>query len=355
MNNTNNLTQQESSTPDQTPVENQPVNNVSNIKQRVNYPLIIGIVIIMVVTAGGAYYLGVTQNKTPASYTKQTDTITSISIKPSPVPSTNNTTPNITSDSVPKENTVYLGTYDGKNVLFIHNWPREPNESDLDYLKLPNWKDRIIQPFQDADFGFIGSISNVGHDLLFNDSYPYDFRKIISPKKLFESQEDISFVDLTDNGVFNKDNTVIYLSLDTKENMNRIYQVNLNTLKSKELWSNKMSENTNEYDNYWGVAHIDQVIDDKYMVFSLMNCFQCSPPAEQRVSLILNIATVKTIYKGLIGNIKINISNNTFSYQKLAPFKESCAGCTGMCPGCGSDNMKNVFKPAGEVLTETLP
>lgn len=304
--------------------------------------LIVGLLTLTLV-AGGVYLLGITKNQS-SDQTQQND-LTS--------PTTSPIQKMITA---PEKNTLYLANYYGKEVFFTMSCTTT-NQSTLDYLKLPNWKDRIVTPFNDSDYVYIGSQRRVNDDNLYGDEYPYDFRKLSNPKEILKLSECFSVTgSLNKTGLYNKDKTALYVSLNFDNNVNKIYQINLNKKQNQELWVNKMLRTTNEYDNYYGPAYVDQVSNlDKYLVFSLLNCTQCSPPAEERVSLILNILTKKYSYKGFIGNIKIDESNNVFSYQKLAPVKESCADCQGMCPGCGADGMKTVFKPSGQVFTEKLP
>jgi len=79
--------------PNSPPLESQPDRTVLNIKQRTNFPLIIGIVLVLVGIVGGAYYFGV--KKVPFSDAGPINTVTPTSSNRSSFPSSSSPTPTL--------------------------------------------------------------------------------------------------------------------------------------------------------------------------------------------------------------------------------------------------------------------
>lgn len=80
------------------------------------------------------------------------------------------------------------------------------------------------------------------------------------------------------------------------------------------------------------------------------DCYACGGHTPTK-TVILNIATRNEKYMEGIGDIQFNLQSNTFTYKKLAPFKEPCEPSL----DCDNDGTKTVMKPSGQVFTEKLP
>lgn len=326
MDNMDNLNEQEPSVfnQNQTTLEKQSVGNVSSVNQRVSFQLIMGIAMIMVLVAGGAYYLGTKQNKPSAqpSITQQIPPAvqpspTFIIVSVSQVP-----------DSTPQGDSLYLGVYQGKDALFI--------------------TDKEKQKYHDT--GAVSITDPMVGELTMADGsrrIPFNFKELINPRKLLSdpiySVESFSMDSSRSTGYI----SLLYLTNDKKDLLNKILQVKLSNLSVNELWSNTIG--SDKYPKGKGYVLIDQVIGEKYLTLTIISCYACegSPVG----TIVLNINSKEEKYYEMVGDMQFNLQGNTLTYKKLSPFKEACEPS----PGCGNNGERTVFKPAGDVLTDTLP
>lgn len=220
----------------------------------------------------------------------------------------------------PEKNSIYLGVYNGSDVLFFTNELRQKDYSDK------------INPYLGELFTKEGSYNH------------FNFEKILNPKKIFSIKEpDVANAII--NFKFNGLKNTVYISVVLKNEIeNKIFEINLNKLSSKEVWSNERG--FNKYDGARGVATIESIINDKFLTFWITDCYGCEPTTGGMV--ILNLDTQKEKYYKEIGDLQFNLQNNTFSYKKLAKSEVPC-----------DDNNEGYcfanLKPAGSTIIDTLP
>lgn len=290
--------------------------------------VVVGILVIGLV-AGGAYWFGTAKNQ----YNPQIQQITTTN----PTKTQSSSVPTSTStqvDAIPQENTVYLGTYQGIDTIFITN-----NE-------LGKYYEGGVEKFSSYKGSWRLS-SGAGQ-------YPSDYKDLQNPKRILVLQSEV----LQDNNfLLTDDKKFIYLSIMLKtktsnpypDNVtNHVYRVNLDNLQSEELWTHDMSPN--KYKGAGGATTINKTSsDNSFLVLSIYDCFACE--GTEAGLIIINIRTKAEKYFPKIGNIQFNLQGGTFTYQNLAPTKEPCQNG----PGCDSDNTRTVYKPSGQVFTEKLP
>lgn len=290
--------------------------------------LLIGFLVLALV-AGSAYWLGTVRNQ----YNPQIQQTTNqTKTQSSSFPTSSSTQ----ADMVPQENTVYLGTYQGVDAIFITNKELgKYYEGEEGVEKFSPYKGSWRFP------------QGLGQ-------YPSDYKDLQNPKRILVLQSEV----LQDNNFLLSDNKkFIYLSimLETKtaniypDNVtNHIYRVNLDNLQSEELWTHDMSPN--KYKGAGGATTINKISsDNNFFVLSIHDCYACE--GTEAGLIIINTQTKAEKYFPKIGNVQFNLQDGSFTYQNLAPTKEPCQ----YGPGCDSDNTRTVYKPSGQVFTEKLP
>lgn len=291
--------------------------------------ILVGLVILIVVVAG-AYWLEISKNQLNPSQNQQ---VTSTA-QPTTPSTPGSSTTNSQLDVIPQANVLYLGIYEGMEAIFVTN------------SKLSEYFEGGVKKTSPST-GTLVKLEGGGLS-------PFDYKNLKNPKKLLAlttNVQQINNLKLGENKMF------IYLSimLETKtsnlypDNLtNHIYRINLNNLTSDDLWSHDLSPN--KYKGASGAAYVKGFsTDNNYLVLSVFGCYACE--GSEAGELVLNNQTKDEKYYEKIGNVQFNLSEGTFTYQKLAPFKEPCDPS----PGCDSDNTRTVYKPSGQVFTEKLP
>lgn len=289
--------------------------------------ILVGLVILVVVVAG-AYWLGISKNQLSPSQNQQVTGTVQPTITSGP-----NTT-NSQLDIIPQANVLYIGTYEGVEAIFVTN------------SKLSEYFEAGVKK-TNPSIGTLQKLEGSGLS-------PFDYKNLKDPKKILVLSNNVQQIN---NLKLSKDRISVYLSimLETKtsnlypDNLtNHIYGINLSNLISNDLWSHDLSPN--KYKGASGAAYVKAVSDDNnYLVLSVFGCYACE--GSEVGELVLNNQTKNEKYYEKIGNVQFNPSEGTFTYQKLAPFKEPCDPS----PGCDSDNTRTVYKPSGQVFTEKLP
>jgi len=312
----------------QNPV-NQPVQ--IPVKPKINYWMISSIVLaISLVLVGGMNYKILKNTSTPNDLQ---------SITPSGTTPTDRTTQTLPTTlpteeviTVPEKNTLYLGTYNASDAIFLTD---EEKQKYFDPGAVPKTSPYIGELQMSGGGGYT----------------PFDFKKLQNPKRIFSSTQKIHSVN---SFKLNNSKSMAYVALNYGSEVNgqypgltnKIVQIKLDTRSSNEIWSNEVG--SNKYEGGKGVAYVENVFEDKFLTFWIGSCYACEGgPAG---SVVFNINTKKEKYFKDIGNIQFNIPNNTFSYQKLAPFQEPCDPS----PGC-DNGQRTVMKPSGQIYTENLP
>lgn len=317
-------------TADPTVNTQQPNRNLLN-NQRGNFPIIIGGIILLLIVGVGAFVLGQrTSNNISTNTNQQPQTIISTTeTQPSPI-SVSVSTP----DATPQENVLYFDTYEGVEAIFF------TNKQEQKYFE-PGAIEKTSP--------YIGSLLNangVG-------TKPFDYKKLTNPRRI--TLNITSQIQAIDSLKLNNAKTMLYVSINLEEKtssqypdnlVNRVYQISLNNLSSKEIWSNEVG--SNKYAGK-GVAYIDQIVEDKFVSMKLGGCYACGGHTPTK-TILMNIATKNEKYLDKVGDIQFNLKDNTFSYRKLSPVQEPCEPS----PGC-NNGQRTVMKPSGQVYTEQLP
>jgi hypothetical protein len=238
-----------------------------------------------------------------------------------------------TTDVIPVENSLYLGTYNGNEAIFLTDKEKQKYYEPGGIAK--------TSPY----IGELRMIAGGGYT-------PFDYKKLLNPRKIYsETTETIQEVN---SFTLNDTKSIMYISLNNPivgssypDLTNKIFQIQLSDLSSKEIWSNRLG--ADKYGKAKGAAYINHVVNDAYVTLTILNCYACEgAPAGM---IILNITTKAEKYYEAIGDLQVNLQNHIFTYKKLAPFKEPCeAG-----PGCDSDGQRTVYKPDGQSYTDNLP
>lgn len=301
---------------DQNPVS-QPLSDLE--KPKINYWMISTIVLFLGLVFSGFYILSL---KNQANMLINQPSISKNESAIAPLPSPLVSSPVVVEQiSAPEANTLYLGTYNGKEAVFL-----------------------LTEQKANSNIGWLQT-SKSGADTAF------DFNKLQNPKKIFSGNKKIHSIN---SFVLNQPKTVAYVVVNYGVDMNgsqpgltnAIIQTRLDTMSTNEIWSNEIG--SKKYEGAGGTAYLDTVAEDKFLTFWIASCYACEGgPAG---TVILNITTKKEKYFRDIGNIQFDIAGNTFSYQKLAPFQEPCDPS----PGC-DNGQRTVMKPSGQSYTENLP
>ncbi len=301
------------------------------VNQRGNISIVIGGIILLLIVGAGAFVLGqkTSNNVSPNTNQQPQATITSTQTQQLP---TSTAVP--TPDTTPQENVVYFDTYEDVEAIFF------TNKQGQKYFE-PGAAEKS-SPY----IGSLRKANGVGYQ-------PFDYKKLSNPRRIT--------LNITSQilgiGSFKLNNTknMLYVSLDIDEEassqypdnlVNRVYQVNLSNLSSKEVWSNEVG--SSKYAGK-GVAYIERIVEDKFVAMMLGDCYACGGHMPTK-AIIVNVTTKSEKYLEGVGDLQFNLKDNIFVYKNLTPFQEVCEPS----PGC-DNGQRTVMKPAGQVYTEKLP
>lgn len=308
------------------PEINQPVGSSNQSKKMI---MVLGIIIALFIFGIGGYFLGA--NKDQPTFQNNQNTTSPTTVEKTSPTSAITQAP----DSIPQENILYLGTYEGVDALFFTNKQKQ------EYLEPGAVKK--TSPY----IGALKRIDGIG-------THPFDYKKLINPKRVALNIGSPIFS--VESLKLNNTKTILYISLNLEAKasaqypdnlVNKVYQVMLSSLSSNEIWSNDVG--SSKYTGK-GVAYIDQIAEDKFVSMLIGDCYACGGHTPTK-TVILNIAIRSEKYMEGIGDIQFSLQSNTFAYKKLVPFKEPCEPS----PGCDSDGTRTVMKPSGQVFSEKLP
>lgn len=256
-------------------------------------------------------------------------------------------------NTAPQKNALYLGLYEGKEVIFYTNDLADEGGSGADGVNI-------------GGGSFTGAMAAVGNKPL-GYSNPYDFRKLVNPQKIADNfPYPIGLIVDAEYGS-NKENVFVSLMLNVQNGStsptlikNAIYNINVKNQEKTEVWWTDLKHGTKEQykDNnttFGGAAKINKIIGDKFIELSLDLCFECSPYSEKTGILVVNIDTRKEKFLGMVGEVTINAINNTVTYKKLEAIQELCPTDIVYCNDAIGNGQRNVYKPSGTLITETLP
>lgn len=235
-------------------------------------------------------------------------------------------------DKVPQQNTIYLGQYQGKESLYVTS--STLNKFHVDGVKKSSPTTGELKQLDGTNLS------------------QFNYQDLTNPRKIltFNPNEELvnlqNFtLDLQNNLLFAMVNSLTP-SKDDPDLTQKLYQVNLSDLTSKQIWNYRIDDII--YPKK-GAFSILVTAADKYIVLSFGNCYTCGGSGSEGI-VVINLETKEDKYLGKVGNIKINLNNKSISYQNLAETFEPCD----FGQGC-DDGKIIVYKSSGEVLTSTLP
>lgn len=129
---------------------------------------------------------------------------------------------------------------------------------------------------------------------------------------------------------------------------NAIYKIDTQNLSIEKVWINSF---TGKSGTKKGVARIDSVVEDMYLLLTVYSCWECE--GEIYGKMIINLSTGEETYLTDVTDFDINFATRSFSFQRLSPVKEECEYPKSL--RCGVDGMMTVKKPTGQVFTQALP
>ncbi len=247
---------------------------------------------------------------------------------------TSDTGPNDTITDLPTENSIYISS-DGS--LFYINYL---SKQYVEKFEVKSDEYRGYVTLLDKSTGKYGRWEQC------------DFRDLKNPKLLYSSTSVLYSIV---NSLKSTDGSNIYLSVvflnapennkmvDLRTEKNTILQIDTIKGTAKEIWSNSMMEGS-RYKDLGGAVYIEEVVNNKFLIFDISNCYHCE--GYETNTIVLNINTGKEkFYEGVIDEIRVDIERNTISYKKTQRLEQDCDFYA-----CGP-----TLKTIDEIMVDTLP
>jgi len=283
------------------------------------------VIILLALIGGGIYFLSskgiISFNKTKlASLTDP-----SSSLSPVPIPTES-------PDPVPQEKKLYLGSVNNiPSVFFVNSGTKLYYENGVQKTN--------------ENMGQVFNTEGTGQS--------YDYKNFLNPQKIQISLD--GPVQNINSFKLNDSKTYYYISLNIETGanqypdnlMNEIYQIKAGSLVGIKIWSNKLG--SNKYP-VRGAAYINQVIEDKYLLMLLGECYACGGHQFTK-SLILNLTTKNEKYAEDRGGFIFDLANSSFTYQKLAEVQVPCIEDNPYC----ANGFYSEMQPKGETYSDKLP
>jgi hypothetical protein len=313
------------------PPESAPSQIISSHYKGIYIFIFIGIVLLGVVGVG-AYMMGKNASSEAPENTKKNPQVTITTAQSTVVPTSLAVL--TTRDAAPLENVLYFASYEGEDALFYTNKEEQ----------------KYYEGGVEKTSPHVGTLTKASGTTL----KPFDYTKLTNTKRL--QMAITTPIQAIDSLKLNDAKSFLYVSLNLEEKassqypdnlVNHVYQVNMKDLSSKEIWVNELG--STKYTGK-GAAYIDVLTEDKFIVLKLGSCYACGghPPTH---AIVLNVETKNEKFVDEAGDFQFNLPGKTFTYKKLAPFKEPCQGG----PDCDENNEQTVMKPSGQDFAETLP
>jgi hypothetical protein len=318
-------------------ISQNPINQPTMVqeKPKINYWMVsTAVLLFFLLGISSLYFLNIRgqkvgpQEKTygPTVSPSQQET-TVVPSKPTELP-----TETVIPDTIPQKNSLYLGVYQAKEAIFL--------TTD----QLSEYYDGGVKKTS-VTIGELRTIDGTGYQ-------PFDYTKLQNPRRILSNIEKVIGIS---NFKFNKQKSYIYISLNIPGNapdkypniVSKIYQINLSNLSNKELRNHNIG---NDKYPQKGPSGVDEVFDDKYLTIWIGICYACEG-FDPHGTVLLNIQTKSEKYLGTVGDIKVDLASKIVSYKNLGPFKEPCEPS----PGCDENGQRTVYKPSGQIITNSLP
>ena len=229
---------------------------------------------------------------------------------------------------------VYLTTYEGNDALFVHN---------SNFYKECSSEQKISNQVGKIVYGNSAGGYTVLEDRLFT--------QLENPQKVFMLSKKICTI----SPLVSDSRDILYISLDTDldniDLISRIYQVNLPDLSYREIWSHE-TKDAKRYGLNGGGRAI-QNFEDKYIAIIIGACTFCDDPTS--IISLYNIESQKEKILGDVGDIAVNVENNTVTYREMGYVKEKCTpDPTDVYMTC-QNGYRYVYQPIDPTITDTLP
>ena len=175
-----------------------------------------------------------------------------------------------------------------------------------------------------------------------------DFKDLQNPKKLFSFEGHVGI----ENYIVSNDKKYLLLSFlaGKKDTINYIYQINLETGESKNIWENELRLGEPPYNK--GIAYVTHFIPNRYMVLAVIKSTP-PPDASPEGVIVMNIQSGKETVLGVVGDITIDLKEKTVSFKELAKTPVPCEKDDPVC--FATDTYKYAYKPGGDPIMEPLP
>jgi hypothetical protein len=296
--------------------------------------LICGLVLVIAMIVGGAYYLGF---QTSQARTKGVKSNVAKGVSP---------TPTLTIPT-PLANTVYLATYQNQSVLFI------TNDALNNYFADGSDHNDVQIGHAQAEGGMFNTRS------IYFPS-PLRFSDLDSPTILFRLDDSHKFADIS-GFIYNEDKTKLFVMVDNNNAQNNgvtseLFAIDLTHHSDEKIWSHNTEDHTYAPESGSGDLH-DAILVGDYITVSISTCYNCEPSATSR-TLIVNTKTGKELYLGLAGDLIIKPDTKSVTYRKLSPVEETLlCDNPGNCMSAlyGETYTNSSYKPTGTPLTVQLP
>jgi len=198
----------------------------------------------------------------------------------------------------------------------------------------------------------------------------FDFQKLSRPYAVYTSEFRVDLADAKQD--LAEKNVYVSLLLDQTppcqpggindqpkpcpkiQEINRLIEVDLTTLASREIWTHKLFSDT--YPGFEGNVVIDQVAEpleaggDRYLILRLLPCYACEPYPPHAM-LVLNVHTGQEVYLGKVGNVHVDFIEKVVAYQNLGTQRLKCDPN----PICEANGDMTLYAPTGDLLKQPLP
>jgi hypothetical protein len=250
---------------------------------------------------------------------------------------------------IPQPDTFYLAIYGGDPVIYYRG------EGTKTMIWMMYMLGQMSLSMQNNEYYYLGDVvdlNDLSRSQPIRQPLTVDFRKLEDLHKLFIFDRYATFINVLEN----PDKSYIVFSFvgGPSDMTNYVYQVNLKTYKSKEIWQHEILTGNPPLSR--GTAFVMQFVPDKYAVFDLVA--NNPPPAESPAgTVIVNMQTGKEKVLGPaggVGDVHIDLDNDTVFYKLLGKANIPCEKPKDpICfPG---DTYKFGYKPLGTTHLQSLP
>lgn len=307
--------------------------------------LVIGLVGVLIIFSGLLlfWFVSNTQSNGTADLLLQRESNPTQSQSASPtaqngVPEQGNSEAQSDPDGLPDDNTIYYGTMDGEEAIFITNANHQTY-----------FEDGVER--SDPSYGTVVTADGSGESSVPFQDFSQEYSIAVGVDR-----------DITDvsNFLMEPESNTLYVSLILEPvapakvsdyGENRIYEIDMEITQSRVVWSTSLDESNQQYPAK-GVAQLRSAASNRYIAFYKSECYACGSIVNPfNDMIILNTETGNEKYMEEIGTVELIPEENIFSYQELAMVEVPCENG----PGCPTSGFRSEMQPTGPPLSEQLP